>query len=117
MSLPSDAPIWMYSLSRLASAKKIPLNKEFFKKFVVEHINLYPNVAIFLKKIKDFEKLPRFRKSGLKIHHFIFIVSAGLKELIEECFQKNLITWTFGCRYKLARGSQGISSLGGVELR
>ena len=29
--LASDAPIWMYSLSRLACERKIPLNSEFFR--------------------------------------------------------------------------------------
>ncbi len=93
----SDAPIWMHYLSRLASSKNIPLNKEFFTKFVVDQVNLYPGVVDFLRATRDLEKAARFRKMGINIHHFI--VSAGLKELIEECFPKNLITWTFGCRY------------------
>ena len=42
---------------------------------------------------------------NLHIHHFI--VSAGLKELIEECFPRNLITWTFGCRYVMTKEGEG----------
>ncbi len=95
--LASDAPIWMYALSRLAFNKKVPLNSEFFKKFVVPEIELYPEVISFLKKIKTLETDKRFQESNIKIHHFI--VSAGLKELVELVFPKDLVTWTFGCRY------------------
>lgn len=95
--LASDAPIWMYALSRLAFNKKVPLNSEFFKEFVVPDIDLYPEVITFLEEVKALEEDERFRKSNIKIHHFI--VSAGLKELVELVFPKNLVTWTFGCRY------------------
>lgn len=95
--LASDAPIWMYALSRLAFNKKVPLNSEFFEQFVVPHIELYPQVTSFLKKIKSLENEKRFQDLDLKIHHFI--VSAGLKELVELVFPEELITWTFGCRY------------------
>ena len=71
----------------------------------MKHINLYPYVLIFLKKIKALEKLNRFKSMNLHIHHFI--VSAGLKELIEECFPRNLITWTFGCRYVMTKEGEG----------
>ena len=97
--LASDAPIWMFSLSRLASTRNIPLKMEFFKKFIVKKIDLFPGVIAFLNKIKRLSDLKRFKKIDLCIHHFI--ISAGLKELIEECFPKNLITWTFGCRYEV----------------
>ncbi len=95
--LAMDAPIWMYSLSRLAEFQGVPLNSQFFKEFVLPHIHLYDGVIEFLKAIKDFEKSPEFLKLDLKIHHFV--VSAGLKELIEQVFPENLIMWTFGCRY------------------
>ena len=98
--LASDAPIWMFSLSRLAAERNIPLNSEFFKKFVVRHVNLFPHVESFLKEIKSLEKTKRFEKQNLKINHFV--VSAGLKELVEQCFPKDLIHWTFGCRYTVA---------------
>jgi len=96
--LASDAPIWMYSLSRLAFQKKVPLNSEFFK-FVLPQVKLHNNVIPFLKKIKKISKNKHFTKANLEIHHFI--VSAGLKELVEQIFPKNLITWTFGCRYTI----------------
>lgn len=95
--LASDAPIWMFSLSRMAAEKNIPLNSEFFKNFIVPHVNLFPQVESFLKEIKNLEKTKGFEKQKIKINHFI--VSAGLKELVEQCFSKNLIHWTFGCRY------------------
>lgn len=97
--LASDAPIWMYSLSRLAAERKIPLNKQFFKEFVFPNITLFENVVPFLKKIKSLQNKSDFKKLDIKINHFI--VSAGLKDLIELVFPKNLITWTFGCRYKV----------------
>lgn len=92
-----DAPIWMYSLARLASSLKVPLNAEFFREFVLPHIELFPSVITFLQKIKDIENDPAYSRLGLSVHHFI--VSAGLKELIEQVFPDGLITWTFGCRY------------------
>jgi 2-hydroxy-3-keto-5-methylthiopentenyl-1-phosphate phosphatase len=95
--LAMDAPIWMYSLGRLATTLKVPLNAEFFKKFVLPHIKLYPNVIGFLQAIKEIEDTDSFKKMDLKVHHFI--ISAGLKELIEQVFPDGLITWTFGCRY------------------
>lgn len=95
--LAMDAPIWMYSLSRLAASLKIPLNGEFFKEFVLPKISLYPNVLEFLNKIKKLEETEEFKNLDLKIHHFV--VSAGLKELIEQAFPQGLVTWTFGCRY------------------
>lgn len=97
--LASDAPIWMYSLSRLASKKKVPLNSEFFGKFVLPQVDLHDNVIPFLKKLKAISQTQRFMDAGLEIHHFI--VSAGLKELVEQAFPKDLITWTFGCRYTI----------------
>ncbi len=95
--LASDAPIWMYALSRVAHRKGIPLNDEFFEKFVVPEIALFPGAIDFLKKVKSFEDREDFKELDIHIHHFI--VSAGLKELIEQIFPVGLITWTFGCRY------------------
>lgn len=95
--LASDAPIWMYSLSRLAFKKKVPLNAEFFREFVLPSIKTYPKVITFLQKIKSLENVEDFRNVKLQIHHFV--ITAGLKELVEQVFPKNLVTWTFGCRY------------------
>lgn len=95
--LASDAPIWMYSLSVLATSKEMLLNKDFFKSIVVPHISLYPGVEVFLKKLKDLGNNKRFKDAKLNISHFI--VSAGLKDLVEQCFGPDLIRWTFGCRY------------------
>lgn len=95
--LASEAPTWMYSLSDLASNKNVLLNQEFFKHTVVPAISLYPGVEKFLKKIKKLENCKRFKNVNLNISHFV--VSAGLKELVEQCFSPDLIQWTFGCRY------------------
>jgi 2-hydroxy-3-keto-5-methylthiopentenyl-1-phosphate phosphatase len=95
--LASDAPIWMYALSRLAFKKRVPLNKEFFNEFVVPKIEMYPNVIRFLRSIKSLQEKSDFREADINIHHFV--VSAGLKELVELVFPEKLVTWTFGCRY------------------
>lgn len=95
--LASNAPIWMYALSRLAFNKKVPLNTEFFRTFVAPEIKLFANVPTFLRKLKDLQDGAAFCAVDLEIHHFV--VSAGLKDLVELVFPENLITWTFGCRY------------------
>jgi len=98
--LATDAPTWTYSLSRIASLNKVPLNEEFFQKYVGNiRKSLYPNVAKFLKGLKDLEKRPEFERSETKIHHFI--VSAGLCDLIRQVFRKGLITHVWGCRYEV----------------
>jgi phosphoglycolate phosphatase-like HAD superfamily hydrolase len=97
--LASDAPIWMYALSRAAFAKGVPLNGEFFEKFVKPHVALYPNVATFLRKLKLLEETTLFRETKTEIHYFI--VTAGLKELVEAMLPSDLITWVFGCRYEI----------------
>lgn len=95
--LGSDAPAWMYSLSRIAYMKKIPLNSEFFKEVVAPEIKLFRNVPIFLKTLKKLEQRDDFKNAKIQIHHFI--VSAGLKDLVDQIFPKGLITRVFGCRY------------------
>jgi 2-hydroxy-3-keto-5-methylthiopentenyl-1-phosphate phosphatase len=94
--LASHAPAWMYSLSRIAFARKIPLNAETFKE-IAPHIKLYPKVLSFLRKLKLLEETGLFRDTGVEIHYFI--VSAGLQELVSQILPEDLITWTFGCRY------------------
>jgi 2-hydroxy-3-keto-5-methylthiopentenyl-1-phosphate phosphatase len=95
--LASDAPIWMYALSRLAFKHKAPLNPEFFREFVLPRIELYPKVINFLRKLKSLNQDSKFVAVNLSVHHFV--VSAGLKELVEQVFPQELVTWTFGCRY------------------
>lgn len=97
--LASDAPIWMYSLSRIAFRQKVPLNAEFFEKFVKPHIRLYAHVPSFFRKLKLLEETSAFRSVGLKIHHFI--ITAGLKDLVQLLLPDDLIRWTFGCRYEI----------------
>jgi hypothetical protein len=97
--LASDAPIWMYVLSRIAFKKKIPLNAEFFKRFVVSEVPLFDGAAAFLRKLKLLEETALFKSTKVEIHHFI--VTAGLKELVEFVPPDGLITWTFGCCYKI----------------
>lgn len=95
--LAMDAPIWMYALSRLAFERRIPLNAEFFKKFVAPHIQLYPGVASFLRKLKLLEEHYDLKAAGVEIHYFI--ITAGLKHLVELLLPDGLIKWTFGCCY------------------
>lgn len=97
--LASDAPIWMYALSRLAYNKRYPLNEDFFKQHIIEKISLYPNVIRFFNIIKSMENDVRFDDMSLKIHHFI--VSAGLKDLIQNIFPPDVIKHVFGCRYTM----------------
>lgn len=97
--LASDAPIWMYALSRLAFRRGVPLNTEFFREFILPDIQLFPSALEMLKAIKDLTHEPEFRALNLQVHHFI--VSAGLKDLIQLVFPDGLVTWTFGCRYEV----------------
>lgn len=97
--LASDAPIWMYALSRIAFRNKVPLNSEFFGQFVKPHIPLYDRVPAFLRKLKLLEETTAFKSVDLKIH--FFVITAGLKDLVEQIFPEDLITWTFGCRYEI----------------
>lgn len=97
--LASDAPIWMYALSRIAFAQGVPLNAEFFEQFIKPHIELYPNVASFLRKLKLLEETKLFKTAKIEIH--FFIVTAGLQELVELLLPVDLIRWTFGCRYQI----------------
>lgn len=95
--LASDAPIWMYSLALLANKRKAPLNTEFFREFVLPFISTFEGATELLRAIKNLQNSSEFRAVDLEVHHFI--VTAGLKELVEQVFPKDLITWAFGCRY------------------
>jgi 2-hydroxy-3-keto-5-methylthiopentenyl-1-phosphate phosphatase len=97
--LASDAPIWMYALSRIAFAKGVPLNAEFFREFVKPHITLYDRVPAFLRKLKLLEEAPALKSVAVNIH--FFIITAGLKDLVELMLPEGLIRWTFGCRYEI----------------
>jgi hypothetical protein len=97
--LAMDAPIWMYALSRIAFERRIPLNAEFFGKFVKPRIDLYPNVPAFLRKLKLLEERSDFKRAGVTINYFI--ITAGLKHLVEQLLPDGLITWTFGCCYQI----------------
>jgi len=102
--LAMDAPIWMYSLARLAARQRTPLNAEFFRKFVLPSISLYPNVVPFMKAVSEIDQGEEFKRLELEIHHFI--ITAGLKELVEQVFPERLVAWTFGCRYKVVVDEQ-----------
>lgn len=105
--LASDAPIWMYALSRIAFKRRVPLNAEFFRQFVNPHIPLYDRAPSLLRKLKLLEETAAFKAVDLKVHHFI--VTAGLKDLVEQLFPEDLVRWTFGCRYEIiaSEGNEG----------
>ncbi len=94
--LASDAPTWMYSLSKIAYANKVPLNGEFFKKLVPK-VPLFKNAENFLKKIKDLENEKSFKELDISVHHFV--ISAGLKEFVELLVPADTFKWVWGCRY------------------
>lgn len=98
-TLASDAPIWMYSLSQLASNEGIGLAKEYFET-IVHNVKLYPRVKKFLEKLKQLENDELFKTLDLKISHFV--VSAGLRDLIRLVFEKDLVKWVWGCEYVVA---------------
>src|SRR2546423_12829811 len=97
--LASDAPIWMYALSRLAFEKRVPLNSEFFGKFIAPSIRLRPDVLKFLRKIKLLEAKKPFKNVGLNIEHFV--VSAGLVDLVKAVIPPDILKHAFGCRYEI----------------
>lgn len=97
--LASDAPIWMYALSRTAFSKRVPLNEEFFKAFVLPKISLYPEVASLLRKIRLLAETKSFKSVQLDIH--FFIITAGLEDLVKQALPDGLVTRTFGCRYEI----------------
>ena len=94
--LSSDAPTWMYVLSRIAFENNVPLTTEFFLKRK-NLIQLYRNVGVFLKKIKSLERLSLFQKSKINIHQFI--VTAGLKEYVEVLVPDKTFSYIWGGRY------------------
>ena len=96
--LSSDAPTWMYVLSRIAFNKNVPLSKEFFaRREVTDLVELYPGVDTVLQTIKDFAKQDRFKKSKVQVHQFV--ITAGLKEYIEELVPKKIFSYIWGGRY------------------
>lgn len=108
--LAMDAPIWMYTLAKLANSRGIPLDKQFFKKFLADRpLPFYKDALSLLKNIKSLAQKARFKKLNIEIHHFV--VSAGLKELIEQVFPDQLITWVFGCRYSVVRENHQIENV------
>ena len=98
----SNAPVWLYSLAKIANERNpsIPLDERFFSKYVAPVINLYPNLIKFLWELKNmaYNEL-RFKNARTKIH--LFIVSAGIRDLIELTFPKDLMTCVYGCRYEV----------------
>ena len=99
--LSSDSPTWMYILSRIAFDVKVPLSKEFFaKKEINSLVKLYPGVDGVLQAIKNFSKEAGFKKSKVQIHQFI--ITAGLKEYVEELIPKQIFSYIWGGRYSCA---------------
>lgn len=97
--LASDAPIWMYALSRLAFEKGVPLNPEFFRRFIAPLIQVRPEALKFLRKIKLLEAKRPFKDARLSIEHFV--VSAGLVDLVKAVIPDDILKHAFGCRYEI----------------
>ena len=96
--LSSDAPTWMYALSRKAFISRVPLSQEFFsKREITNLVKLYPGVNTILRKIKDLEKNNRFKNCNVKVHQFI--ITAGLKEYVEALVPKEVFSNIWGGRY------------------
>lgn len=94
----SDAPTWMYTLSRMAFDNNVPLSKEFFsKREVINLVQLYPGVTTVLQAIDSFKREENFKKNRVQIHQFI--ITAGLKEYVEELMPKNMFSYIWGGRY------------------
>ena len=105
----SDAPAWMYILSRFSKDTKgnlIGLDKRDIPKLISKKIKdgdiaLYPNVLNFLQKIKDLSKDRLYQENNIEIHHFI--ITAGLEDLVSVVFEYHdplgLIKKIFGCKY------------------
>ena len=96
--LSSDAPTWMYVLSRIAFSERVPLTKKFFsREKIINLIESYPGVDTFLQEIKNLTKQDRFKKSKVQVHQFV--ITAGLKEYVEELLPKKIFTYIWGSRY------------------
>lgn len=103
--LSSDAPTWMYVLSRIAFNKKAPLTKQFFsQEKITGLVKLYSGVDIFLQKIRAFAKQDRCKKSKVQIHQFI--ITAGLKEYVEELLPGGVFSYIWGSRYNCVYPSE-----------
>ena len=88
----SDAPTWMYVLSRIAFNKNEPLSDEFFSKQKITNlVKLYAGVNDTLKEIKKIGGNSRFKKSKIEVHQFI--ITAGLKEYVEKLVPKNIFSY------------------------
>ncbi len=101
--LASDAPIWMYALSRIAFAKRTPLNEIYFQ-LVRRKIKLYPQVKQLLKNIKSLADEKSFKRTKTSIYHFI--VSAGLHDLIRLVFDRSIVEHVWGCRYEVIKSDE-----------
>ena len=96
--LSSDAPTWMYVLSRIAFKNNIPLSKGFFsKEEITGLVELYPGVTTVLQAIDNFKEEEKFKKSEVKVHQFV--ITAGLKEYIEQLVPKEIFSYIWGGRY------------------
>ena len=94
--LSSDAPTWMYVLSRIAFHKNKPLSKQFFSQ-ITNRVKLYPGLCNFLEAIKNISKNKNFKESRVKVHQFI--ITAGLKEYVGELIPRNIFSYIWGSRY------------------
>ena len=65
--LSSDAPTWMYVLSRIAFSERVPLTKKFFsREKIINLIESYPGVDTFLQEIKTLQNKIDSKKAKSK---------------------------------------------------
>lgn len=60
-------------------------------------LNYYPGVEEFFEEINEFYILPEHEAAGIKVEHYI--VSSGLKALLDGCSLKNKVKSIFGCEF------------------
>ena len=60
-------------------------------------VKLYPGVTTVLQAINNFKKQDRFKKSKVQVHQFV--ITAGLKDYVEELLPKKIFSHIWGGRY------------------
>lgn len=81
----------LYYILRTAKAKNVPVRKKDFRN-AGKNIELFPGVDTFFKRINEYG-----RSKGVEIEHYI--ISCGLKEIIEGNVVKSEFKKIYACTY------------------